>query len=84
MELHYDKSVDWWTLGILMFEMLTGDVSIEWMDLIFTRLIYILSIRHLFVPAIKRRPWMPFKTRNYKCLITLHRMPKIFLIEYVL
>ncbi|KAJ8662271.1 hypothetical protein O0I10_001964 [Lichtheimia ornata] len=25
MELHYDKSVDWWTLGILMFEMLTGD-----------------------------------------------------------
>ncbi|KAI9495555.1 kinase-like domain-containing protein [Zychaea mexicana] len=25
MEMHYDKSVDWWTLGILMFEMLTGD-----------------------------------------------------------
>ncbi|CAO3608669.1 unnamed protein product [Cunninghamella blakesleeana] len=24
MEMHYDKSVDWWTLGILMFEMLTG------------------------------------------------------------
>lgn len=28
MEMHYDKSVDWWTLGILMFEMLTGYVSI--------------------------------------------------------
>ena len=27
MEMHYDKCVDWWTLGILMFEMLTGDVS---------------------------------------------------------
>ena len=26
--MHYDKSVDWWTLGILMFEMLTGDVSL--------------------------------------------------------
>ncbi|KAI9314502.1 kinase-like domain-containing protein [Dichotomocladium elegans] len=25
MEMNYDKSVDWWTLGILMFEMLTGD-----------------------------------------------------------
>ncbi|KAF7729127.1 serine/threonine protein kinase psk1 [Apophysomyces ossiformis] len=24
MEMHYDKSVDWWTFGILMFEMLTG------------------------------------------------------------
>ncbi|KAI7862609.1 kinase-like domain-containing protein [Spinellus fusiger] len=23
-EVHYDKSVDWWTFGILMFEMLTG------------------------------------------------------------
>ncbi|KAI8139689.1 kinase-like domain-containing protein [Fennellomyces sp. T-0311] len=28
MEMHYDKSVDWWTLGILMFEMLTGDASL--------------------------------------------------------
>ncbi|KAL1934670.1 hypothetical protein VTP01DRAFT_6852 [Rhizomucor pusillus] len=24
MGMHYDKSVDWWTLGILMYEMLTG------------------------------------------------------------
>ncbi|ORX49533.1 Pkinase-domain-containing protein [Hesseltinella vesiculosa] len=24
MEMHYDRSVDFWTLGILMFEMLTG------------------------------------------------------------
>lgn len=29
MEMHYDKSVDWWTLGILMFEMLTGSVNIH-------------------------------------------------------
>jgi serine/threonine protein kinase len=27
MELHYDKSVDFWTFGILMYEMLTGYVS---------------------------------------------------------
>lgn len=27
MGMHYDKSVDWWTLGILMYEMLTGSVS---------------------------------------------------------
>ncbi|KAI9032621.1 kinase-like domain-containing protein [Phycomyces nitens] len=24
LEMHYDNSVDWWTFGILMFEMLTG------------------------------------------------------------
>lgn len=27
MEMHYDKSVDWWTLGILLYEMLTGRVN---------------------------------------------------------
>lgn len=29
LELDYDKSVDYWTFGILMYEMLTGYVSIE-------------------------------------------------------
>lgn len=27
MELNYDKGVDFWTFGILMYEMLTGYVS---------------------------------------------------------
>jgi serine/threonine protein kinase len=27
METMYDNSVDWWTLGVLMHEMLTGYVS---------------------------------------------------------
>lgn len=27
LELSYDKSVDYWTFGILMYEMLTGYVS---------------------------------------------------------
>lgn len=25
LDLGHDKSVDWWSLGILMFEMSTGD-----------------------------------------------------------
>lgn len=29
LELNYDKSVDYWTFGILMYEMLTGYVSKE-------------------------------------------------------
>jgi serine/threonine-protein kinase Psk1 len=28
MEQHYGKGVDWWSLGILLFEMIVGHVSI--------------------------------------------------------
>lgn len=27
LELNYDKSVDYWTFGVLMYEMLTGYVK---------------------------------------------------------
>lgn len=79
--MHYDKCVDWWSLGILMFEMLTGDVrSLHLNHLWYLNL---LLYRHLFAHQTKRRHWMQFAKRNQQYPTMLPRMPKICSIRQV-
>jgi len=50
-ETSYTRAVDWWGLGVLIFEMLVGEVSL-----------IIIKILYIFRPVRKRYVFIPFQS----------------------